>query len=132
MRSIILSLILTISLFGDIVLVGNSSCKINTISNIELKNLYLSLNKLSNNEKINFYDRDDLKIYEEFVTNVLKKSVVSLETYWVRMLFSGKAKPHQKISFSQILDLKDSSECSISYVKENEFKTNFKRIMIVE
>lgn len=132
MKKILLSLILSISLFGEVILVGNSNCKLNSLSRIELKNLYLGLSKASQDEKINVLNRDDTKLYEYFVTKELKKSVVSMETYWVRMLFSGRAKPPKQISYSQWLDLNSSNECLVVYIDEKEYKKGFKRIAIVE
>lgn len=132
MKKILLSLILSTGIFADVIIVGNTGCKINTISSVELKNLYLGLNKSLNNEKVVICDRDDVKLYEEFVTDKLKKSAVSLETYWVRMLFSGRAKPPQQISYSKWLEIKDANECTITYVKESEYKNSFKRIAVVE
>lgn len=132
MKKFILFSILASSLFADVILIANESCKIENISTIELKNLYLGLNKTINNEKVNIYDSKDVKLYEEFVTEVLKKSVVSMETYWVKMLFSGRAKPPQQITYSQFLDLMNSKECNIIYVDSKNYKSNIKRIAIVQ
>lgn len=132
MKKLLLSFILISTLFGDIILVGNQTCKIENISNVELKNIYLGINRTLNNEKINIYDSKDIKLYEEFITEILKKSVVSLETYWVKMLFSGRAKPPQQISFSEFLELSNSKECNMSYIRAKEYKSSLKRIAIVE
>lgn len=132
MKKILLSLILSISLFGEVILVGNTNCKLSSLSRIELKNLYLGLSKASQNEKINVLDRDDTKLYEYFVTKELKKTVVSLETYWVRMLFSGRAKPPKQISYTQWINMNNNNECTIIYIQEKEYKPDFKRIAIVE
>lgn len=132
MKILISFLILSIYLQADIIIVGNLKCKTTTLSKIELKNLYLGINKMSNEEKINIFDREEKKIYEEFVTQELKKSIVLLETYWVRMLFSGKAKPPKKISALTLKELNSLDECAIVYIEEKELTKMFKRIDIVE
>lgn len=132
MKTIILISILCIQAFADIMIVGSSNCQINSLSRVELKNLYLGLNKTSNKDKINVLNRDDTKLYEEFVTTELKKSVVSLETYWVRMLFSGNAKPPKQISYKEWLEINNQNKCFIIYIKQTEYKDNFKRISIEE
>lgn len=132
MKKIILFLILSIYLQANIIVIGNSNCKTDSLSRIELKNLYLGINKISNKEKINIFDREEKDIYEEFVTQELNKSIVLLETYWVRMLFSGKVKPPKRLSKLSLNELDNINECAIIYIKENEFTKNFKRINIVE
>lgn len=133
MKKITLSLILAFNLFAnDIILVGNKNCKINNLTNIELKNLYLGLSKISNDEKVTVFDRNNKTLHEEFIKDILKKSVVSIETYWVKMLFSGRAKPPVQISSEDLSNLNNFKECTITYISKNEYKNTLKRISIVE
>lgn len=133
MKKITLSLILAFNLFAnDIILVGNKNCKINNLTNIELKNLYLGLSKISNDEKVTVFDRNNKTLHEEFIKDILKKSVVSIETYWVKMLFSGRAKPPVQISSDDLSNLNNFKECTITYISQNEYKNTLKRISIVE
>lgn len=133
MKKITLSLILAFNLFAnDIILVGNKNCKINNLTNIELKNLYLGLSKISNDEKVTVFDRNNKTLHEEFIKDILKKSVVSIETYWVKMLFSGRAKPPVQISSEDLSNLNNFKECTITYISQNEYKNTLKRISIVE
>lgn len=133
MKKITLSLILAFNLFAnDIILVGNKNCKINNLTNIELKNLYLGLSKILNDEKVTVFDRNNKTLHEEFIKDILKKSVVSIETYWVKMLFSGRAKPPVQISSEDLSNLNNFKECTITYISQNEYKNTLKRISIVE
>ncbi len=77
MKKITLSLILAFNLFAnDIILVGNKNCKINNLTNIELKNLYLGLSKISNDEKVTVFDRNNKTLPEN---NILTQ-YVSIDT----------------------------------------------------
>lgn len=134
MKRVILLFILSISLlYSEMLIVANDSCKIESLSRIELKNLYLGLTKQADEERVTVFDRNEIDIYQEFVTKELKKSIVSLETYWVRMLFSGRAKPPKRFTLKEWIDYTNySKECSITYIEENENNSLLKRIKIAE
>lgn len=121
MKKIILSTLLLLTLsHGNIHIIASQNCQLESLSKPEIKKLFLVKKKSVSGEKVSVLDSTESDLYHQFVEEYLNKSVRKIKTYWVRMLFTGKRMPPQKVSVDELEALHDDSTCHLSYVKEEE------------
>jgi len=131
MRKIIISTILLLTFSNaNIHIVASENCTVESLSKSQIKKLFLVKKKSVSGEKVIVLDREESKLYGQFVEEYLNKSVRKIKTYWVRMLFTGKSMPPKKVSLDQLKAVEHKT-CHISYVNnKDDIPKNWKTITV--
>lgn len=122
----ILSILILQVLNAEVKVMASPSCKIETLTEHEVKHLFMLKRKSINNEEITVLDNSQEEVYKEFLKQYLKKSPRKMKVYWVRMLFTGKKVAPKK--FSE--DTNTTSSCYLSYFEETKQPSEWKVIEI--
>ena len=116
---IILLAFFSTSMRAEIVLVANSASSIDTLSYTEVSRVYTGLHiVMPNGARIEPYDHPvNSKLRKQFYTQLLNKSVAQMNSYWARLLFSGRAKPPKRLfDSSEIGDILKNNPNAIVYI----------------
>lgn len=111
-----------------------SNSNIDSISNKELKDIFLSLNPhFPNGKKASPYDLDNRRAYRAFYKAVAGKSRLQMKTYWSEMMFSGKGLPPSTIRReNEVENLVEEDPRMISYLTEEPTSKRLKVIKIID
>jgi ABC-type phosphate transport system substrate-binding protein len=132
LKIVVINLIFSIFVFANsIVVVSNKTSDINRISLEELKNIYLKNIKSVNGFRIVPIDNKNFK--NSFDTKILNKTPLQLNSYWAKMIFSGKSQPpvllvDDKMVISKI----ESNKNSIGYIKKDNLNSNLKILIDID
>ena len=131
--SLLLSVMSTPLFAGDIVVVVHPSNNINTMTQDEIRRIYLGKNKLFKNgssvEPIDAKKRSPRRL--KFYKKIVEKSPAQISSYWSRLIFTGKGAPPRVIdSDDEILDWVGNHENSIAYINK-ELVTNDVKVVFV-
>ena len=114
MKLIILLLSLSSLAFSQIhILSNNSRLKSMTITKKELADLYLQ--KTNTIQGIRIIPLDNKLNFQDFYTQIVKKSPKELRAYWAREMYKSDRVPPKKLSIQQIKTMLKSNENYISY-----------------
>ena len=102
MKSLLLTILISMSAFCDISIVISQNNILTSVSQEELANLYLKKTDTLNGIKITPIDNKDNKIYQEFYEKIVKKSPSEIHAYWIKEIYTGKTQPPQKLSTSEL------------------------------
>lgn len=96
----------------DIAVVISSKCTIDSLSEQEVKRIFLAKTYRINGKKVKVVELKNAVYKSRFYKNVVNKSMDELRSYWVNLVFTGRAKPP-----TQLL----SVEKLVSKINENDF-----------
>ncbi len=116
----LICLLLTFSItsYADYIVVINSDAGINEISAAELKRIYLKkVPVLPNGIPATIVGLKKGEAREGFLVNVLRKSEAGLNSYWSRLMFSGRAQPPRLFNNdAELIQFVSNTPGSIGYV----------------
>ncbi|WP_077339167.1 hypothetical protein [Pseudocolwellia agarivorans] len=107
---------------AEVVVIGNPSIKA-TLSSAEVKNLFLGKRKaLPDGTKIDVVElAKESPIREEFHSKFTKKTQAQLNSYWTRLVFTGKGKMPKEASDSKdLISMIASNPGLIGYIDSSE------------
>jgi len=110
-------MLLTTSLFAEIKAIVSKDSEISSISQKQLKKLFLGKTKKFHGHKVVVVDNTSSS--EEFNKKVLKKSKNQIHSYWMKQIFLGKRIPPQKVEQKEINNLLNSNNKVITYTNQN-------------
>jgi len=129
-KFIILIITFITFLDADIKIIASPLCKVETLSEHEIKNIFMLKKRSIEEESINVLDSLDKETYAVFIKKYLNKSSRKMKVYWTRMLFTGKKIPPKKLSIEEIGLLDTNNSCYLSYVEEDKKPKNWSIINI--
>lgn len=107
---------------AEVVVIGNPSITA-SLSKAEVKNLFLGKRKaLPDGTKIAVVEQaPDSNVRSEFHTKFTKKTQAQLNSYWTRLVFTGKGKmPKEASDSKEIISMIASNPGLIGYVDSSE------------
>jgi len=117
--SIILILFFTLSLQAneDIAVVVSSKFKIDSLQKSDVNRIFLAKKSHINNKKIKVIELKNASYKELFYKQTSNKTLSQLRAYWIRVIFTGKAKPPKQVeSLDKLLEMMAQNESLISYI----------------
>ncbi len=120
-QTILLSIIFSSTAHAGFVIVANSDSGLNEMSVAELKKVYLKkIPTLPNGKSATVVGLTKGNARDEFLKTVLRKSESNLNSYWSRLMFSGRAdSPRLFKTNSEVLDYIRSTPGAIGFVDSN-------------
>jgi hypothetical protein len=122
----IISFLLLISLCSnaqDLVVVVNKSNNINELSKREVIDIYMG-------RYVTFPDGESAKPFDlpaesqlknDFYLKLVNQNERKINSYWARVLFSGRAKPPESVeSITEVLSHLKNTQSAIAYIPESE------------
>ena len=123
------------TVYADIVVIANISNSINELSAKEVRMIYLGKrSELPNGKTVTAYDqKDDAESRSFFTKEVLRKSISSLNSYWSRQMFSGKATPPKQIdgSAQSIINAVKNNPNAIAYIDAKYLTSDVKPLLTI-
>jgi len=111
---------------AEVIVIGNPSVK-TTLSQAEVKNLFLGKRlALPDGTKIEVVElAKDSSVREEFHSKFTKKTQSQLNSYWSRLIFTGKGKMPKEVSDSkELINMIASNPEIIGYIDSSEITTD--------
>lgn len=117
--SIAFALLFCLSAHASVVVIGSPDINID-LGVKEIKKLYLGKKVAANNVDLTAIELDpSLPQKAEFHRAVTNKSLVQLESYWSKQLFTGKGKPPKSLASQQeVLEKVKNGHHVVGYVEE--------------
>jgi len=114
---LILSMLSPLSLWADMVVIVHPSNN-SEITKAQVKKIFLGRSTTFNNgEKAIAIETEGGKTKEQFLKQVIRKDKSAVESYWARMLFTGKATPPKQYSTEEeVKKLVASNPNTIGYI----------------
>lgn len=99
---IMMLVLLSTPINAEIVLVVNSASGLSELNKTEVVRIYTGrYTVMPNGDRIAPYDHPvNSAIRARFYKSLLNKTVAEMNSYWARLLFSGRAKPPRQLSSS--------------------------------
>jgi len=107
----------------------SSSCKLTTLDRMEIKEIFLKKREYLDGELIIVLDNPDKLVYRQFVKIYIHKTIREMKAYWMRMLFTGKTIPPEKLLLTKFNKDNDNM-CYISYFRKNTKLKHWKTLEI--
>jgi ABC-type phosphate transport system substrate-binding protein len=116
---------------GDIVVIANKSIDIKDISMKDIKNIYLKNKKDIQGIKLTPIDNKNIK--HSFDKKVLNKTQLQVNSYWAKMIFSGKNQPpvlleNDSLVVQRVLNNKNI----IGYIKKDNIDSNIQTLLNIK
>jgi ABC-type phosphate transport system substrate-binding protein len=116
---------------GDIVVIANKSIDIKDISMKDIKNIYLKNKKDIQGIKLTPIDNKNIK--HSFDKKVLNKTQLQVNSYWAKMIFSGKSQPpvlleNDSLVVQRVLNNKNI----IGYIKKDNIDSNIQTLLNIK
>jgi len=128
MKTLVFIFLLFSTLQAEIFLVGSQACTLQTLSKVEVKQLFMKKIKTIDTQNIEVIDTTNKQLYKTFLRTFLHKTPQKMKVYWARMLFSGRKIPPKKLSFKEIQQHNNTQTCTITYTDNLQEMKNFKEI----
>lgn len=101
----------------DLAVVISARCTIDSLNENEVKRIFLAKTYRINGKKIKVVELKDTDYKNEFYESVVHKTQDQLHSYWVTLIFTGKAKPPTQLeSFDNLVSQINKDELIISYL----------------
>jgi len=113
----------------DIQIIASNVCKIDYLDHTSIKDIFLKKSEYLDGDFIIILDNPNNSIYKEFIHNFIHRSLEEVKAYWMRMLFTGKMIPPEKLKPAH-LNTYDDKICYISYIKGSISSKKWKNINI--
>ncbi len=115
MKFLLLTMILTNFIFGNISIFISHNNKLVKVSQKDLANLYLKKTDNINGIKVIPIDNKNKKIFEEFYKEIVKKTPSQLNAYWMKQIYKGSKQPPKKLSKEAIKKAIEKGSHIIAY-----------------
>ena len=99
---IILLCVLTSLVKAKIILVTNNNSDINQLSKESIKYLYLAKVNKINDIRIKPLLSKDKNLHKRFINTILDKDIQQYNSYWARLVFTGRKAIPRRLDFKQI------------------------------
>ncbi len=138
MLSLSLALVLTVAVSapGDgLAIVVHPASRLDTVSRTELSKIFLGrLRTWSDGSPAVPVDQlPDRPVRERFSRQILGRSVVNVEVYWKRMIFSGRGIPPDELrDDQQVLEFVRRTPGAVGYVDAATAPTGVRRLALQE
>lgn len=116
-------LLISAQAWADIVVVAHPQSELKNLTKQQVIDIYMGQLQISaDGGKIVPYDQpQDSEIRAAFYQNLTGKPVASVNAYWARLLFTGRASPPRQPSDSMsIVDIVAESLYAIGYIDEKD------------
>lgn len=127
----LLAAILVQPLSAAVVLVGNPAIT-DSLSVAQASALYLGkLNKLPNGTQVTLYELESGNpLRDEFHAKVTGKNEAQLQSYWSRLVFTGKATPPAKLANAELMKQTLAGQANaIGYLDESQVDASVKVLL---
>lgn len=114
-------------LFAQVVIVTNKNSDIDSLSHEYIQYLYLAKTTKVDNIKIKPLLSKDKVLHTLFINNILNKTTSQYNSYWARLVFTGRKSISKKLDHNEIIKSLDNLN-TIAYVKKNKLQENWKII----
>jgi hypothetical protein len=125
MKLILFSILLFSNICAQLVVVTNRYSDFNTLSKESIKYLYLGKVNKINNVKIKAYSSEEKVLHKSFVNNIIDKNMAQYNSYWARLVFTGRKPIPKRLSKMQIEEELTAIN-TIIYIKKSELKKQWK------
>ncbi|OHE17082.1 MAG: hypothetical protein A2540_00370 [Sulfurimonas sp. RIFOXYD2_FULL_37_8] len=125
MKIILLLLLNIYFLNAQIVIVTNKNTKIENLPKEIVQYLYLAkINKIDT-VKLEPILSDDEALHDQFCNTILCKSQSQYNSYWARLVFTGKKSISKKLEWKEIVKkLQDTN--TIAYIEKKDLRAEWK------
>lgn len=124
---IILLCVLTSLVKAKIILVTNNNSDINQLSKESIKYLYLAKVNKINDIRIKPLLSKDKNLHKRFINTILDKDIQQYNSYWARLVFTGRKAIPRRLDFKQI-KLRLNEKNTIIYIDKKNMNINWKII----
>ena len=133
MKNLIILLLMVFNFaYADIKIIASSACRIEVVAKSDIKNLFMLKKSLISGESITIIDSSEKTTYKDFLKKYMNKTPRRMKTYWIRMLFTGKKIPPQKLSLDELNSLDDTEfGCYLSYTIDEVSKPKDWKIVTI-
>jgi hypothetical protein len=114
-------------LFSQVVIVTNKNSDIDSLSQEYIQYLYLAKTTKVDNIKIKPLLSKEKVLHKLFINNILNKTTSQYNSYWARLVFTGRKSISKKLDHNEIIKSLDNLN-TIAYVKKNKLQENWKII----
>lgn len=126
--------VLTPGTAHSVEIVVHPSSRVSSVTQAELSKIFLKrLRTWSNGERAQPIDQLPSPVREEFSARVHGRSVITIEIYWKRMIFSGRAAPPPEAADDRaVLDFVRRNPGAVGYVSNAAVLEGVRRLEIEE
>ena len=120
---VILQLLFSVPCWADLVIIVHPASGMKNLTRQQVIDIYLGrIQTNMNGKKIVPYDqRQDSEIRATFYQQLTGRAVASVNTYWARLLFTGRASPPRQPSDNMsILNIVAENMDAIGYIDERD------------
>lgn len=128
---IILLLLSSSNLCAEIVVIGNIDSDLTSITQKEVKDLYMGRSRsLPNGSFALPLDQNELRSY--FYHVITDRPIEQVNAYWARIMFSGQASPPMKLPDSQaVVKVVSENKGAIGYVDKKIADQSHVQILLI-
>ncbi len=128
---ILLVALVPIASQADVVVIGNKSISVDSITAKQAKKLWLGKLKKLGGIKITVVDQTaGSPVFETFYTAVVKKNPSQLKAYWAKVSFTGKAFPPKQLKDdAAIIKWVASNPGALGYVNSSAINDTVKSLL---
>jgi ABC-type phosphate transport system substrate-binding protein len=116
---------------NKIIIIASTACNIRSLNLQELRKLYLGKIEYLQDQLIVVLDNEEKETYDRFLIQYLNKTPKAMKAYRMRMLFTGKKIPPEKLNVAEIKQYKDSI-CYLTYIKKKKIVSHWKKVNIYD
>lgn len=125
---IIVSLLLAIHILSaQIVVVTNKNSQLNLLQKEIVQYLYLAKTNKVESLKVKPILSDDKNLHGEFCNTILSKSESEYNSYWARLVFTGRKPIEKRLGWSEIVK-KLQELNTITYIDKKDLREEWKII----
>ncbi len=120
---------------ADIAVIVHPSSEISELTRRQVVDIYMGRTVvISNGKTLVPYDKPENSIIRaNFYHRLVGKSVASVNAYWARLLFTGRASPPRLVSDRvMMLETIENKPNSIGYVKFEDLNSNVKMVFRIK
>jgi ABC-type phosphate transport system substrate-binding protein len=116
----------------DVVIICNKGVSDTSLSKDDIKNIYLGKkSSWSDNTKITFVTLSDSDIQKSFLKEYINKTPSQFNTYWKKLVFTGKGKmPKSFDSDADLIDFVSKTDGALGYVSASSESDDVKVIKV--
>jgi len=127
MKTILLLLLSIYLLNAQIVVVTNKNSQLNTIPKEIVQYIYLAKTDKIEKVKVEPILSDNKSLHDEFCNHILSKSESQYNSYWARLVFTGRKPISKRLDWQEIVKkLQDVN--TIAYIDKNDLINEWKII----
>ncbi len=118
-------------LAGDVTIIANPSVKENSLSQNDIKKIFLSKKKTLEGGAVKLVIQEDDTIHDAFLRNFVKKSSSQFRSYYKKLIFTGRGQAPKRVANDKaMISYVANTPGAIGYVAEAADTVNVKIIHI--